>query len=172
MELARVCLDPISYPSRSFSFHSLRQMRHITTTKMSWQTECTRAYLLERYASFEATMEAAPGGCRISTLASRANGDAQMKLRWIHEERKKQASPRPWSVYLHLQGIEVPRGYDASHLCGRGLAGCSNMTHIIVEPHAMNLDRRDCHRRTVCPCPCGVEHPVQVCTHIPKCLQD
>ena len=107
----------------------------------------------------------------LSGLAVRENGDAQVKLRWSVGGKQKQAAPRPWTVDLFLRGIEVPPGYDASHICGKGLSGCVDPAHIVVEPHETNLDRRDCHKLTKCPCPCAMEHRVRtVCEHEPKCL--
>ena len=107
-----------------------------------------------------------PEGCWISILSARPNGDPQLKLRW----EGKQASPRPWTLHLFLQGITVPQGHDASHLCGKGLQGCFNPDHIWVEEHRINLDRRDCHRRTTCP-HCNQQHRVRhPCNHTPQCL--
>jgi len=139
---------------------------------MAWQDECTRAYLEDRLASFYATLgQPDELGCLKADKATRCDGTAQIKLRWVLHGKAKQAAPRPWCVDSFLKGIDIPVGYDSSHLCGQGMSGCVNPDHIIVEPHAINLDRRHCHIRTVCPCPCGMEHPLRPCFHQPRCIQ-
>jgi len=138
---------------------------------MTWQVECTREYLRARLHSYyaECRRSSEPPGCLLTSTV-RADGAGQLKLRWEKDGTKKQAAPRPWTVELFLRGIPVPRGYDASHLCGRGLAGCVDIEHIVVELHATNLDRKDCHRTTTCPC-CDATHRVRsVCPHTPTCL--
>jgi len=140
---------------------------------MAWKSECSLDYLRDRMDAFYRTCTELdyPPYCLTSTLAARSNGDAQIKLRWIVGSKHKQAAPRPWTVELFLRGIDIPDKHDASHICGRGLHGCVDPSHIVIEDHDTNLDRRDCHKRTVCPCPCGVEHRVRTsCPHEPKCL--
>ncbi len=139
---------------------------------MAWQAECTAAYLRERLdVLYAGCVRDGPAHCLKMTTGRRSNGDGQIKLRWVKDGIAKQAAPRPWAVELHLRGIAIPDGHDASHLCGEGLRGCVDIEHIVVEEHSINLDRRDCHKMTVCPCPCAMVHRVRpVCDHVPACL--
>lgn len=139
---------------------------------MAWKTECDAIYLRKRLNDFRHTVEVNEvTGCGYSTLATRSNGDAQLKLRWISHGKQREAAPRPWTVDYFLRGIDIPSGHDASHLCGNGLRGCVRPEHIIIEPHEVNLDRKDCHKLTQCPCPCAKVHRVRpVCNHTPNCL--
>lgn len=146
---------------------------HFLLSTMAWKSECSTKYLTERMASYYATCVRSPDAphCLLSGLAVRENGDAQVKLRWTHLGKSKQAAPRPWAVDLFLREVEVPPGHDASHICGKGLSGCVDPAHIVVEPHEVNLDRRDCHKLTTCPCPCAMVHRVRTkCDHVPPCL--
>ena len=150
-----------------------------SVSTMSWQTSCSRDYLESRVNDFLKTLSVGhkngvpvPGAtsCMFSSLATRSNGDAQLKLRWVTQDgHAKQASPRPWTVQVFLRGQDIPPGCDCSHLCGFGLQGCVNIDHIVVEPHSVNLDRKLCHMRTICP-QCSFKHSVQICTHNPPCL--
>lgn len=157
--------------------YSYGYMPIVIFTEM-WQ-QAPREYLRERLAKFTSTLQPTFNGelpdvdCLVSTNKARSNGDAQLKLRWLDEETNtfKQAAPRPWRVHFFLKGEDIPRGHNCSHLCGRGLQGCANPDHIVIEPHSVNLDRKLCTTWTKCPCPCNILHPVKQCTHDPPCLQ-
>lgn len=133
---------------------------------MSWENLCSTSYLQGRLDKFLETVFVADNGCHFSSLARRSNGDARIKLR----SQGREWDPRPWRVALFLEGVTIPVGHNASHVCGRGLRGCVNQSHIVIEPHSVNLDRKDCHKTTTCPC-CLTPHRVRTdCPHTPKCI--
>jgi Zinc-binding loop region of homing endonuclease len=59
---------------------------------------------------------------------------------------------------------------DWSHLCHNGAGGCIDPTHITVETKKANLNRKDCHKTTQCPC-CSTRFWSKKCTCAPSCFQ-
>lgn len=128
-----------------------------------------QTYLRRRLKEFEATLVLTSDGCSVSTLSARSNGDAQIKLRGNIKNKLHEFSPRPWAVESFLRGITIPVKHDHSHLCGNGLHGCANYNHIVIEPHKVNLERKQCQTVAQCPC-CDVSFAVFPCSHNPRCL--
>lgn len=108
-------------------------------------------------------------GC-VMSASRRANGDGQIKIR----SGKSQWAPRPWQVDGFLKDVDIDK-LEGSHLCGMGLQGCCNMSHIHFESHASNISRKLCTQYTTCPCPCGMTHVVRPCPghgeDVPECRQ-
>ena len=141
---------------------------------LHWSEACSIEYLKERlnyYYHNNTHMSSGYPRC-LTANGSRKDGYAQIKLsKSFGRGLRKTWSPRPWQVESFVRGIEVPPECEHSHLCGKGKQGCVDFNHICIESHEANLDRDRCHEMTGCP-GCSLYHPVRVCTHIPRCIQD
>ena len=99
------------------------------------------------------------GDCIIWKGAVSRFGYGVMKVTWPEEGRKQEKVHRvALMVEMHLTRSQFPgEGLEVSHLCHKKL--CVNPVHLVIEPHATNLERRHCFQQGVC---CG--------THLPQCI--
>ena len=74
-----------------------------------------------------------------------------VKMSYSYQEREKapgvlvSAYAHQVALMLYLRACNIPKGTEASHLCGN--KGCIEPTHFRPEPHWVNQRRTKCHGR-------------------------
>ncbi|CAG2188496.1 unnamed protein product [Mytilus edulis] len=76
-------------------------------------------------------------------------------VKWPQGEKKREAAHRVAYMIRHkLTRYDMPRvdennnTIECSHICHN--ASCVNVNHLVLEPHAINLDRLHCKNQGLC----------------------